>query len=481
MASRASSLGYELDAILTALPACKRCRTNRRRCDTQLPSCEKCTRAKVECTYYDHVLQEELPRSYIASLVDHLTQEKDPSPTLAATEKQSTFDKLPDRVSDTKKHHFGFSEGSYRYLGDQSPLVELRLSDDSSQELDDKSSPEFPPCAAPTYSAMTPVLQQYLTRIFFDSIQPIYPILDSKAPWLSPETLTDSEPIPSQEFVLQMINAIACHCDRHHTSSLLPIATSAHTQALQYIGKATAEPSIFTLQVAILLVLYTLFDPASGNLSQRIGFATRLAIDLAAGDNEEQPSMLPRLHQIIYCLESHFCGTLVRPASLQEPSTPLIALSTTDPLELQCNLYRIQSQHRTGTLEDTLRNALRDLSPDQIANLHPNIASTVWETRLTLESSPATAIQLVIAYSNVRYIPTFLTTHWALKAGRIIVDAIAVGSKADTVELSLAYGKLVRLLTKWSERWSSASTFLESLQYTLDASSAKSAIVNQAW
>lgn len=356
-------------------------------------------------------------------------------------------------------------------------MVELQLPATTSNELHDKCSPEFPLCAASTQAAMTPDLQQYLIRIFFDSIQPIYPILDSKAPWLSPETLADSDLVPSQEFVLQMINAIACHCDQHHTSTLLPLASSAHAQALQYIGKATAEPSISTLQVAILLVLYTLFDPASGNLSQRIGFATRLAIDLAASDNEEQPSMLPTLHKIIYCLESYFCATFVRPASLQEPSTPLIVFST-DPLELLCNLYRTQSQYRTGTLEDTSRDALRNLSPDQIAHLHPNIASTVWETRLILEPMPTTAVQLVIVYSGVRYIPTFLTAHWALKAGRIIVDAIAVADNPASTELSLAYGRLVKLLTKWSERWSCAAAFLESLQYTLEASSAKSAIVN---
>lgn len=84
MASETSSTELDLETLLTALPACKRCRKNRRRyrltcnpkyaclsdhlflrCDTELYSCNNCTKAGVECIYYDHVLREELPRRYV--------------------------------------------------------------------------------------------------------------------------------------------------------------------------------------------------------------------------------------------------------------------------------------------------------------------------------------------------------------------------------------------------------------------------------
>ncbi len=55
----------DLDNLLKALPACRRCRANRRRCDPHLPSCRNCFKARVECIYYDHVLGEELPRRYV--------------------------------------------------------------------------------------------------------------------------------------------------------------------------------------------------------------------------------------------------------------------------------------------------------------------------------------------------------------------------------------------------------------------------------
>lgn len=52
-----------MDELLSSLPACRRCRLNKRRCDTQLPSCRNCSKAGTECIFFDHVAGEDLPRS----------------------------------------------------------------------------------------------------------------------------------------------------------------------------------------------------------------------------------------------------------------------------------------------------------------------------------------------------------------------------------------------------------------------------------
>ena len=54
----------QLEELLTSLPACRRCRANKRRCDTELPSCRNCAKAGIDCVFYDHVLEEDLPRRY---------------------------------------------------------------------------------------------------------------------------------------------------------------------------------------------------------------------------------------------------------------------------------------------------------------------------------------------------------------------------------------------------------------------------------
>jgi hypothetical protein len=34
----------------------------RRKCDTNLPACRLCLKGKAECTFFDHALQQTLPR-----------------------------------------------------------------------------------------------------------------------------------------------------------------------------------------------------------------------------------------------------------------------------------------------------------------------------------------------------------------------------------------------------------------------------------
>jgi hypothetical protein len=278
---------------------------------------------------------------------------------------------------------------------------------------------------------------------------------------------------PAEVFVLHMICAIACHCDEEHSSSLLPLASAAHARALKSIDKATTEPSISTLQVATLLVLYTMFNPASGNISQQLGFAIRLAIDLAGSDIDEQLSILLTLHKVIYCLENYVCSVLARPTSLPEPSTPF-TFSTEEPLDFLCTLYRIQSRIREGITDNALYNNLLALDDGVALALHPNICATLSETRLMLKPSSSVAVHLISAYSEYGYIATFLTPHWVHKAGSLIVDAIATAESPVKAELIQAYGNAVALLGKWSGRWEGASTLLKCLQSRLKEESARS-------
>ena len=53
----------QLDELLSALPACIRCRAAKRRCDTRVPSCENCSKAGVDCIFYDHVRKQDFSRA----------------------------------------------------------------------------------------------------------------------------------------------------------------------------------------------------------------------------------------------------------------------------------------------------------------------------------------------------------------------------------------------------------------------------------
>lgn len=332
------------------------------------------------------------------------------------------------------------------------------------EELRDTTdTPQFPSQAIPNNGMISPVWHGYLLRIYFDSIHRIYPILNSSAPWLSPGVLMGLEAHPTQAFILQMVYAVACHCDTERSSSLLSLASATHGRALKRIDKATAEQSASTLQGAILLVLYALFDPTSGNVSQQLGFAIRLAIDLAASEGDEEPLMLSTLHKIIYCLEQDVCGVLVRPTSLPEPASPL-TFATEQPLDLLCTLYRIQSRIRRKTADSTLQESLLRLADHALDELHPNILSTVWETRLFLDPSASVAMPLIAAYSKDGYIPTFLTAHRVHRAVNIIIDAVSSTEGSLKYDLLLAYGNATALLGRWSAMWEAPRILLRDIQ-----------------
>jgi hypothetical protein len=64
MASASSSPVSETDlnTLIQSLPACRRCRDCRRGCDTVLPKCRQCAKANVDCIFYDHGKNQNLPR-----------------------------------------------------------------------------------------------------------------------------------------------------------------------------------------------------------------------------------------------------------------------------------------------------------------------------------------------------------------------------------------------------------------------------------
>ena len=389
-------------------------------------------------------------------------------------DENGTFDGQPRRqMEDAAKsidasparfqHYFASSKGAYRYLGAQSPILTIDM-DVARLPVTNQSRVSGLFQSREESSTINSDQHRYMLQLFFNSVHKVYPVLDASLPWLSAEMAPDLVYTPPQHFIRQIVYGIACHCDNTHGSLLTRLAGTAHSRALQYIEKATAEQTILTLQVAILLVIYTLFDPTSGNISQQLGFTIRLAMELAGSDDDEQLQILPRLQKIVYSLENHVCSVLVRPTSMPEPTSPLI-LSTEDPLEFLCTLYRIQARIRNDTLDDALRQSILTVSDSSLATLHPNIVSTLWETWLLLEPSATAAVRLISAYLDDGYIADCFSIPWIHRAGTVVIDEVQSAAGPLRLELVLAHGQAMALLTKWGAKWDGARIVLSSLQY----------------
>ncbi|KAF2095125.1 hypothetical protein NA57DRAFT_59872 [Rhizodiscina lignyota] len=422
----------DLETLLSALPACKRCRSNR--------------------------------RSYIASLVDHLKRGR-PSPrsnveSAGTSVKSSESDSgVPCEVS----HNFAYTKGAYRFLGDGSPLSTVREQPRAHEPTNGDSSPALVIPEIKSEYYVDTELHQFLVQTFFKTINQVYSILEPDASFLSHESGSDEDLPPTQQFVLQLVYAIGCHCVPEFNPKLISLAHACHHRALQHIETATAEPTIVTLQAITLLAVYSLFEPEQGNFSQQIGFAVRLAIDLAGSETFDAPPLLTTLQTVIYCLENLVCSVLVRPTSLQEPARPA-TFDINDPLEFLCSLCRAQKHIQNGDLEPYMREAILNIDGNTLDPLLPNVTAVFWQTRLMLEDCSSNASILIGTYCRPGFIPTFLTAHWINRATRKVIEGYHSSDGVEKESLLYSYSSAIHLLGSLSTRWAGSKIIAEELQ-----------------
>ncbi|KAF2678148.1 hypothetical protein K458DRAFT_317698 [Lentithecium fluviatile CBS 122367] len=484
----------DLEALIQSLPACKRCRDCRRGCDTLLPKCKQCTKAGADCIFYDHGRNEYLPRSYIAGLVDHvrrLTARTDPSPAASGGPPQEPSGSAPVKaesvVSDANPHfdhHFAYAGDSYRYLGSESCLVKSpRLAAASEQipfedDDDDVWHLSFRQSRAKEYE---------LIEVYLESIQPLYPILDLSARYLSqelPADLTDSE-----RFHLNMVYAIACHVmpsvahkktplhpnvnpssqlslQQKHAAKYQIIAASQHANAMEYLEAATSESSIDTLRSVLLLAIYSLFDPKNGNIGQQMALATRLALmlesqidtqDLGSNDAETMRNM----HSTIFSIENEIASTLDRPATFPEPHWELCFGSPqTRPADYLCSLYRLQHRFRKGDF--AAKEAVKKFLPplDEQSRLIPGLRMALHQTHMLLNPCWGTAWYVLEAVVSLGSIHIFPTPHWVYRAGALLIEYLPDIYPENLIHL---YANALVVLALSSCKWPSSAALSASL------------------
>ncbi|KIW51471.1 hypothetical protein PV05_10186 [Exophiala xenobiotica] len=182
----------DLQTILKKLPACQRCRKNKKRCDLLLPACSNCTRAEEECVFIDHITNERLPRKYIASLVGHIRDLKAETSTNAL-----------EGADGVALGHFVPARNTMRYLGGRAPLaVHAEV-----QELntDWQTTVNFS-----NGWSISPEMHTFMIERYFQIIHKTYPVFDWPSDFLRSTLPTDG----SNDFlcyIRAMVYSIACH------------------------------------------------------------------------------------------------------------------------------------------------------------------------------------------------------------------------------------------------------------------------------
>ncbi|KAF2477496.1 uncharacterized protein BDR25DRAFT_249503 [Lindgomyces ingoldianus] len=487
------STGIDLDALIAALPACKRCRDCRRGCDTTLPKCRQCTKAGQDCIFFDHGRNEFLPRRhYIAALVDHvrnISSRANPAPvTPGETPRETNAAPSAHAESVTSDlypyvHHFAYAGGSYRYLGAQSCLV-------SSPRL--QQAIPGPPGDLDNDDVemvwKNPMNYNELVQTYLKIVHPLYPILDPNSRFLVPDvdltTLTASE-----IFALYMIYSIGCHVvpgktPRYPYSGKLSFQ-HATSQKYQYFGAecfqhamanldaSTVEPTIDTLRAVLLLAINSLFDPKSGNIGQQVALATRLCLDLELQDlGVEDTALVENMHSTIFSMENEIASVLDRPATFPEPSWEL-SFSPNNPSRYLCSLYRLQYRFRKGdhSVRALLPPAVDPATHGVDSRLGPCLRLALHQTYLLLNPCWATAwhvLESVVAHGCIHI---YLTPHWVYRAGTILIQNMSTIDKENLMQL---YSNALVMLEVSQQKWQGSGALATSLEGLLNQMKTKS-------
>ncbi|KAK5947162.1 hypothetical protein PMZ80_001309 [Knufia obscura] len=366
------------EAELTRLlPTCQRCRRLRRKCDTQLPACRLCQKGKAECTFFDHALQQTLPRSYVHSLLNRLGRLR----AVQITINGGTLDQSAIAPGNNYSSHVrNISSASLDLQQQQDWRARSnKVSFDKHFALEDAN----PTCwqffgSSSAYSLAVEVLVAAQARFGKLTHPENYAGPEFKLNLNIPESLEHHEfrPCPPREEVEMLVNLytrssnvingysdnadIAAEIDtylRHQGSAvkyltgleahqffriamICAIASSNksrqqphyatesfnyYVEALQCAEEVTSDISIEALQSLLLLVLYVFSYPRRGDVWKLLDYACRLSVELnihcETGDEYEDEKSRQRRRSIfwgLYSLERTFGQHLGRPSDLPE-------------------------------------------------------------------------------------------------------------------------------------------------------------------
>ncbi|KAI1609779.1 hypothetical protein EDD36DRAFT_55877 [Exophiala viscosa] len=338
-----------LAKTLKTLPSCQRCKKGRRRCDTLLPACSRCRRAGVECLFYDHNLEQVLPRSYVKSLITSLAKLKQQKAALAAAQtistarrpSTSTPDEQVDSLENTSLQTPGIPQvdssiiqhallgapssmrdGSHfpvatpqgpdiRYYGGSSVFslavaTLARARSDPRYSFAPLRESEMLQTAPPEFHGgcncvITKEMVEKSVDLYMVSLHPIYPFLnaadlstDLQGYWevqssgVDPGTLRGK--IAHQYFRIKIIAGIASASRSRYNASRIACDHGCYLEAVKCVAEVTSEISTDSLRALMLLIIYCLFRPRKGDIWKLLDYACRLCLELGY-HNEPAPTM----------------------------------------------------------------------------------------------------------------------------------------------------------------------------------------------
>ncbi|KAG9234312.1 fungal-specific transcription factor domain-containing protein [Amylocarpus encephaloides] len=346
----------KLESIIGSIPACNSCRNRRIKCSREIPICRNCMHSGKPCLYYDTILAKDISGSYIHELytkirnepsrgiVDDTVLVEPPQATLPAK-----FYTAPIRTIFVPNRRN--IEVSMNGIVRDSPVLELdttvfgasssaaalvlaisirpdamyptcALDDDIAQLGPELADQQFSPqsCNLPPYQVASALVKK-----FSHSVNLFYPTMPERE---LDELLSTAYDKPQEirgtfeEQTLLIILGIASRLMRWSYHDSLSASNAYFQQGMsedQIMHEKTSTSQVLLLQRSLLICIYLLFTPGSGDLWRNLGFSIRLYFDMVhrpSSGGESETELAVMLYRTLYCLECQVAIAYGRPSLL---------------------------------------------------------------------------------------------------------------------------------------------------------------------
>ncbi|KAI9051141.1 hypothetical protein LZ554_005243 [Drepanopeziza brunnea f. sp. 'monogermtubi'] len=345
--------------------ACSRCRAAKIKCDGKLPACTACEKSgrAAECSSANDQFAKGKERSYVASLESRV-EKLERRISYARSRKASVamhdadFTEMPDRkdslatiraaiygkaarkreTADVNElvSDFGFLSVNATTRDFEKSTTNMTFARLILAAANNEAVPESQPFQLPPRTTAMALCQYYLDNVFA-----ISPVFSETALFNALDAVYQENGRPVTDFehwLLYMVLAIAStgqsrsNQDALYVDGLLWVG-----RALRYADSVLMPGYVSQIQALILLVQYSMLDPAHFDTWHLIGFACRAVVDL--GFHQDPPKeqqtdkkLLELRRKIFYCvysLDRSISMVHARSFSFTDDSTAVILPSVT--------------------------------------------------------------------------------------------------------------------------------------------------------
>ncbi|CAM1501691.1 Fc.00g036750.m01.CDS01 [Cosmosporella sp. VM-42] len=402
-------------------PACTKCRTHRVRCDKAQPICGRCSRLGHRCEYpFKNAAAAYM--NYVANLEEEIAQLE-----VELKQVQSIQRDTPQNLDSLNTPSIAGAPGqissiasneSSRYLGASSGMAFIEAAIHLAQARGILDAPEEdlipmdPPTvpshlldgliqSRPSLSIPPRDLMQQLFHTF-SSAQWQYRILESDEFDFFLDryyrTVDFSDPVAAA--AVHLVFAISLHLSGKNDSNIAAssLADAHHELVMGMLGSIIQHKTLETLQVILLLLLFSMVNPQKPIVWQLLGTALRIAsslrlhteegIGMTATEHDTSNDLPRRLFWSLYSMDRAVGNTLGRPTALQDSSITCNlpgegSLGISAPLKIANHCFRLRQLQ--SEVADMLYQRTSDLIPNYIQTVQSRL--DVWFREIPIQNS----------------------------------------------------------------------------------------------